>query len=233
MEIDFLLEEKKILSTQYIKLVYKKDFDKITIKKDHVKYTDLSCKEIFDKDIIIRVSFKNFKNDYVFNLSNILIKAKEIVLIGILNDPLGIYNQGYIDNFKLLTDKKERIKWYELNDKQKYYYLRGCGLLSGVRETIDNRESIITIDLSKVKTDLDVYYEIGKAFFTSYGYFGTEFHSFRDCLYNINELLRKQEFIPTLKIKGAKSFEKNFSDNILYSDFYEEFKKSGFAIVNN
>lgn len=235
MEIKILLEEKILLSTKYIRLIYKKDFDKIVIKRDDFKSINLQFVNIINKDLIIRVTFKglkDFKNDYIFNISDILIKTNEIFLIGILNDSIGIYNQGYIDNFKLLTDKKEKIKWYELNDKQKYYYLRGCVLLSGVRENIDNMNSVITIDLSKAKTDLDVYYEIGKAFFNSYGYFGTEFHSFRDCLISINSSLKKREKMPILKLKGYKNFEKYFVDNILFDDFYQEFTKRGFEIIN-
>ncbi|MDV7697655.1 hypothetical protein N6B72_12050 [Chryseobacterium soli] len=233
MKIEFLLEEKTLLSTKYIKLISKKDFDKIVIKRNDIKSTNLQFGEISQKNLIIRVSFKTFKNDYIFNVSDILIKTSEIVLLGILNDPLGIYNQGYIDNFKLLSDKKEKINWYELNDKQKYYYLRGCYLLNGVKETIDNIDSTIIIDLSKVRTDLDVYYEIGKSFFDSYGYFGTEFHSFRDCLVSVIGSIKKREKMPILKIKGYRSFEKYFANNILFNDFYEMFKRVGFEIDNS
>ncbi|KFF08557.1 hypothetical protein IW15_22700 [Chryseobacterium soli] len=233
MKIEFLLEEKTLLSTKYIKLISKKDFDKIVIKRNDIKSTNLQFGEISQKDLIIRVSFKTFKNDYIFNVSDILIKTSEIVLLGILNDPLGIYNQGYIDNFKLISDKKEKINWYELNDKQKYYYLRGCYLLNGVKETIDNIDSTIIIDLSKVRTDLDVYYEIGKSFFDSYGYFGTEFHSFRDCLVSVIGSIKKREKMPILKIKGYRSFEKYFANNILFNDFYEMFKRVGFEIDNS
>jgi len=236
MEINFLLQEKTLLSTKYIKLIRKKDFDKIIIKKDDIKSANLQFAEISKQNLIIRVIFrglKDFKNDYFFNVSDILLKTREIVLTGILDDPLWIYKQGYIDNFKLLTEKKEKIKWYELNDKQKYYYLRGCVLLNGVKETIDNMNPVIVIDLSKARTDLDVYYEIGKAFFNSYGYFGTEFHSFRDCLISIDESMRKREKMPVLKIKGFKNFEKYFSGNVLFGDFYEEFTKIGFEIQNS
>ncbi|AKK73618.1 hypothetical protein OK18_14325 [Chryseobacterium gallinarum] len=236
MEINFVLEEKVLLITKYIKLIRKKDFDKIVVKRGDIKSINLQFGEISKRDIVIRVSFKGlktFKNDYYFNVLDILIKNREIILTGILDDPLWIYNQGYIDNFKLLTDKKEKIKWYELNDKQKYYYLRGCYFLGGLRKSIDNMNPIIEIDFSKVRTDLDVYYEIGKAFFNSYGYFGTEFHSFRDCLINIDESMRKREKMPVLKIKEFKNFEKYFSYNILFDDFYNEFKASGFEIENS
>ncbi|KFF73242.1 hypothetical protein HX13_21725 [Chryseobacterium sp. P1-3] len=195
MEINFVLEEKVLFTTKYIKLIRKKDFDKIVVKRDDIKSINLQFGEISKQDIVIRVSFKGlktFKNDYYFNALDILIKNREIILTGVLDDPLWIYNQGYIDNFKLLTDKKEKIKWYELNDKQKYYYLRGCFLLNGVRETIDNTNPIIEIDFSKVRTDLDVYYEIGKAFFNSYGYFGTEINSFIDCLISISASIKKK-----------------------------------------
>ncbi|WPO84295.1 hypothetical protein SD427_08155 [Chryseobacterium sp. JJR-5R] len=235
MEIKFLLNDNILLSTKYIKVITKKDFDKIIIIKNDIKYANLQFRDILNKDIIIRLDFKgikSFKNDYFFNVSNLLIKTKEIIISGILNDPLGIYNQGYLDNFKLLTDKKERIKWYELNSKQKYYYLRGCALLSGVRENIDNENPIIIIDLSNAKIDLDVYYEIGKAFFKSYGYFGTEFHSFRDCLINIIKFLKKKEKMPLLRIKGFKNFEEYFLDSDLFNDFYEKFTNVGFEIEN-
>ncbi|WP_126650261.1 hypothetical protein [Chryseobacterium aureum] len=232
MKIEFLLEEHLLLTTSYIKLVYKKDFDKIIIQREHIKFINLQFGKLLQKDLIIRVSFKTFKNDYAFNASDITINTKEIIISGILNDPLGIYNQGYIDNFKLLTDQKGKIKWYDLNDKQKYYYLRGCVLLGGVKENIDNKNSTIIIDLSNVQIDLDVYYEIGKSFFTSFGYFGTEFHSFRDCLVSIKESLNQRENMPILKIKGYKNFEKNFSNNILFSDFYEKFTNVGFKIEN-
>ncbi len=67
MEINFLLEEKTLLSAKYIKLIGKKDFDKIIIKRDDIKYANLSFTEISKKDLIIRVNFKgckDFKNDY-------------------------------------------------------------------------------------------------------------------------------------------------------------------------
>lgn len=235
MEIKFLSEEKILLSTKYIKLIRKKDFDKIVVKRNDIKSINLQFGEISKQDIIIRVSFKGlktFKNDYYFNVSDILIKNREIVFIGVLDDPLWIYNQGYIDNFKLLTDKREKIKWYEFSDKQKYYYLRGCFLLNGVKETIDNTNPVIEINLSKVRTDLDVYYEIGKAFFNSYGYFGTEINSFIDCLYNIDKSLKRMDRMPVLKIKGYKNFEKYFLDKFLFNDFYNEFKISGFEVDN-
>ncbi|KFF08558.1 hypothetical protein N6B72_12055 [Chryseobacterium soli] len=233
MKIEFLLGEKTLLSTKYIKLTRKKGFDKTIIKRDDIKFINLQFGEISKQDIIIRVSFKTFKNDYSFNVSDISIKTQEIILTGTLDDPLWIYNQGYVDNFKLLTDKKEKIKWYELNNKQKYYYLRGCYLLNGVRETIDNINPIIILDLSKVKTDLDFYYEIGNAFFNSYGYFGTEINSFIDCLINISASIKKREKMPILKIKGYKNFKEYFSDNILFDDFYQEFTKRGYEIVNS
>nr|WP_314499700.1 hypothetical protein [uncultured Chryseobacterium sp.] len=232
MEINFLLEERKLLSTKYIKLIGKKDFDRIVIKNSDIKFLDLQCGVILSKDLIITISFKNYEKDYLFNVSDILIKTREIILTGILDDPLYQYDQGNIDNFKLLTYKREKIRWYELNDRQKYYYLRGCCLLNGVKETIDNMNPVIIIDLSKATTDLDVYYEIGKAFFKSYGYFGTEFHSFRDCLITINESMKKREKMLVLKIKGYKNFEKNFLGNILYEDFYKELTISGFKIEN-
>ncbi|WP_133121697.1 hypothetical protein [Chryseobacterium sp. PMSZPI] len=236
MEIKFLSGEKSLLTTKYIKLIRKKDFDKIIIKRDDIKSINLQFGEISKQNIIIRVLFeglKTFKNDYFFNVSDILIKNREIILAGILNDPLWIYNQGYIDNFKLLTDKKEKIKWYGLNDKQKYYYLRGCFLLNGIRESIDNTNSIIEIDLSKVRIDLDVYYEIGKAFFNSYGYFGTEINSFIDCLISISASIKKRKKMPILKVKGHNNFVKYFSDNILFDDIYQEFTKRGYEIINS
>ncbi|WP_288447471.1 hypothetical protein [uncultured Chryseobacterium sp.] len=233
MEIKILKEEKTLLLTKYIKLIDKKDFVEIIIKRNDIKSINPQFEEISNIDLIIRVFFKTFKNDYFFNISNVLIKDREVILIGILDDPLGIYNQGYIDNFKLLSDKKEKIKWYELNVKQKYYYLRGCFLLNGIRENIDNTNPIIEIDLSKAKIDLDVYYEIGKALFNSYGYFGTEINSFIDCLISISASMKKREKMPTLEIKGYNSFEKCFSNNILFENFYEEFTKRGYKIINS
>lgn len=232
MKIEFLLGEKILLSTKYIKLIRRKYFDKIIIKKGDIKLINLQLGELSKRSIIFRVSFKSFKNNYSFNITDVLIKNREIILTGFLDDPLWIYNQGYIDNFKLLTDKKEKIKWYELNDKQKYYYLRGCYLLNGIRESIDNINPVIIIDMSKVKTDLDFYYEIGNAFFYSYGYFGTEINSFIDCLINISMSIKKKDKMPVLQIKGYKNFEKYFSDNILFDDFYQEFTKRGYEIVN-
>ncbi|MEJ5051565.1 barstar family protein [Chryseobacterium culicis] len=233
MEIKFLLKEKILLKTKYIKLINKKDFDKIMINKQDIKHINLQFGEIYKQDIIIRVSFRTFTNDYIFNISDIFNNNRTITLIGSLNDPLGIYNQGYIDNFKLITDKKGKIDWYELNNKQKYYYLRGLALLSGVKEAIDNTNSIIIIDLSKVKTDLDVYYEVGKAFFNSYGYFGTEINSFIDCLCNIDESMKKREKMPILKIKGYSNFKKYFYNNNFYHDFYKELSTSNFEIINS
>lgn len=232
MKIEFLLGEKTLLSTKYIKLIRKKDLDKIIIKKGDIKLINLQFGELSKKSIILRVSFKSFESNYSFNISDILIKNREIILTGFLDDPLWIYNQGYIDNFKLLTDKKEKIKWYELNDKQKYYYLRGCYLLNGIRESIDNMNPVIIIDMSKVKTDLDFYYEIGNAFFNSYGYFGTEINSFIDCLINISISIKERDKMPVLQIKGYKNFEKYFSDNIFFDDFYQEFTKRGYEIIN-
>jgi len=236
MKIEFILEEKILLTANYIKLIYKKDFNKIIIKKDHLKSVNLQFGVIFEKEVTIRVVFngvKSFKNDYIIKVSDILVKRSEIILLGILNDPFGMYHQGYIDNFKLLSDRKEKVNWYELNDKQKYYYLRGCVLLSGVRETIDNINSVITIDLSKVRTDLDVYYEIGKSFFNSYGYFGTEFHSFRNCLYSINKSMEKRGKMPILKIRGHSNFKKYFEGTVFYDDFYNEFTNNYFEIENS
>lgn len=233
MKIEFLLEEIVLLSAKYIKLINKKGFDKIVIKSNDIKRINILFNEILNRDLIIRVCFKSLKNDYIFNVSNVSLKTFEIILFGTLNNYWNSYDQGYIDNFKLLTEKRGQVKWYELNDKQKYLYLRGCNLLNGVRETIDNMNDIIIIDLSKVITDLDVYYEIGRAFFKSYGYFGTEINSFIDCLCNIDESLRRREKMPVLKIKGYKNFEKHFSNNILFIDFYDEFTKSGFKIENS
>ncbi|WP_294332316.1 hypothetical protein [uncultured Chryseobacterium sp.] len=225
MKIEFLLGEKTLLSTKYIKLIRKKDLDKIIIKKGDIKLINLQLGELSKKSIILRVSFKSFESNYSFNISDILIKNREIILTGFLDDPLWIYNQGYIDNFKLLTDKKEKIKWYELNDKQKYYYLRGCYLLNGIRESIDNMNPVIIIDMSKVKTDLDFYYEIGNAFFNSYGYFGTEINSFIDCLINISMSIKERDKMPVLQIKGYKNFEKYFSDNIFLMTFTKNLQK--------
>lgn len=229
MVIKILLEEKTLLITKYMRMNSKR----IIVKKTDIKFANLQCKMTMNNDLIVRVLFKNFQSDYIFNTSDILFKTSEIVLTGSLFDPLFLYNQGYVDNFKLLTDKKEKIKWYELNEKQKYNYLRGCCMLNGVRESIDNTDSVIIINLSKAKTDLDVYYEIGKSFFTSYGYFGTEFHSFRDCLISIDKSMKERETMPILKIKGYKNFKKYFVDNILFEDFYKEFETSGFKILNS
>ncbi|MPS64240.1 MAG: hypothetical protein DI622_01510 [Chryseobacterium sp.] len=231
MKIELILEEKVLLLTSYIRLINTKN--KITIKKDDIKFANVEFSSILNKDVTIRIIFKTFKRVYVFSLSDIIIKTNEIILLGTLNDPLGLYDQGYVNNFKLLSDKKEKIEWYELNEKQKYYYLRGSALLYGVRKDIDNSNSTIVIDFLNVKSDLDVYYEIGKSFFKSYGYFGTEFHSFRDCLANIHESIKKRKKIPIIKIKGYRNFKKNFEKNILFEDFYNEFKNNGFEVMND
>ncbi|MEN4762894.1 hypothetical protein ABEG63_21440 [Chryseobacterium sp. C39-AII1] len=233
MKIEFFLHEKVLFTTSYIKLIHRQEFDQIIIQSSSIKSINLKFGEIVDKDLTIKIHYKSFKSNYIFNVSDIFIKTKEIVLSGLLNDPLGIYNQNYIDNFKLLTEKKDKIQWYELNYKQKYYYLRGCVLLNGVKEDIDNKNSTIIIDLSKVKIDLDVYYEIGKAFFKSYGYFGTEINSFVDCLYSIQESMKNRDKMPVLKIKGDLNFKKYFESNILYNDFYKEFKQSNFEIIKS
>ena len=44
--------------------------------------------------------------------------------------------------------------------------------------------------------------------------------------------MKKREKMPVLKIKGYKNFEKNFSNNILFTDFYEKFTNVGFKIEN-
>ncbi|GEM_PF-3074026 len=232
MKIELLLENKILLSAKYIKLKNGNGLDKILIKKIDIKSINLQCVGTLNKDVTVSVSFKNIKIDYILTLSDLIINTNEIWLIGVLKDPLGRYHQGYIDNFKLISDKKEKIRWYELNNKQKYYYLRGCYLLKGLKEAIDNTNDTIIIDLSRVITDLDVYYEIGKAFFKSYGYFGTEINSFLDCLCNIDESLSRKEKLPTLKIKGSKNFKKHFYDHILLNTFYEEFNGRGFEIQN-
>ncbi|WPO84296.1 barstar family protein [Chryseobacterium sp. JJR-5R] len=232
MKIEFLFEEKTLLSAKYIKLITKEDFVRIVVKKEDIKSVNFQFGNILDKDLDVTISFKSFKSNYIFNISDILFKTNEIILIGVLVDSLYLYDQGYIDNFKLLTDNKEKINWYELNKKQKYYYLRGCYFLGGLKKTIENRKPIITVDLSKVKTDLDVYYELGKAFFKSYGYFGTELDSFVDCLINISTSIKDEKTIFILKIKGYENFKKNFSDNILSEIFYEKFTNIGFKIEN-
>ncbi|WPO81903.1 barstar family protein [Chryseobacterium sp. JJR-5R] len=232
MKIEFLFEEKTLLSAKYIKLITKEDFVRIVVKKEDIKSVNFQFGNILDKDLDVTISFKSFKSNYIFNISDILFKTNEIILIGVLVDASYLYDQGYIDNFKLLTDNKEKINWYELNKKQKYYYLRGCYFLGGLKKTIENRKPIITVDLSKVKTDLDVYYELGKAFFKSYGYFGTELDSFVDCLINISTSIKDEKTIFILKIKGYENFKKNFSDNILSEIFYEKFTNIGFKIEN-
>lgn len=232
MKIEFLFEEKTLLSAKYIKLITKKDFVRIIVKKEDIKSVNFQFGNILSKDLDVTISFKSFKSNYIFNISDILFKTNEIILIGVLVDSLYLYDQGYIDNFKLLTDNKEKINWYELNKKQKYYYLRGCYFLGGLKKTIENRKPIITVDLSKVKTDLDVYYELGKVFFKSYGYFGTELDSFVDCLINISTSIKNEKTVFILKIKGYENFKKNFSDNILLEIFYEKFTNIGFKIEN-
>lgn len=232
MKIEFLFEEKTLLSAKYIKLITKEDFVRIVVKKEDIKSVNFQFGNILDKDLDVTISFKSFKSNYIFNISDILFKTNEIILIGVLVDASYLYDQGYIDNFKLLTDNKEKINWYELNKKQKYYYLRGCYFLGGLKKTIENRKPIITVDLSKVKTDLDVYYELGKAFFKSHGYFGTELDSFVDCLINISTSIKDEKTVFILKIKGYENFKKNFSDNILSEIFYEKFTNIGFKIEN-
>lgn len=232
MKIEFIIENKILLSTKYIKLLHEKSFDKVIIIKNDIRSIDLQCRNVFNKNLTIRTSYKNYNNNYIFKIDDILMKTNQLILIGNLDDSLSIYEQGYIDNFKLLTDQKGKINWYELNDNQKYFYLRGCYLLGGVKEYIDNINPIITIDLSKAKTDFDVFYEIGRSFFKSYGYFGTEINSFIDCLCNIDESMKKRETMPILQIKGYLNFKKYFEKNTFYDDFYNEFNTSGFTIVN-
>jgi len=230
MKIEFLLGEKILLSTKYIKLITKKDFVKIIIKKEDIKFADFQFGKILNRELDIRICFKSFKSEYIFNISDVLFKTNEVILLGVHVDSLYLYDQGYIDNFKLLTDKKEKINWYQLNKKQKYYYLRGCYFLGGLKKTIENRKPAVVVDLSNVKIDLDVYYELGKAFFKSYGYFGTELDSFVDCLINISKSIKNEKHVFILKIKGYENFKKNFSDNILSEIFYEKFTNIGFKI---
>lgn len=232
MKIEFIIENEILLSTKYIKLLHEKSFDKIIIINNDINFSKLQCRDVFNKNLTIKTSYKNYNNSNFFNIHDILIKTNELVLIGVFDDSLNIYEQGYIDNFKLLTDKKGKINWYKLNENQKYFYLRGCYLLGGVKEYIDNINPFITIDLSKAKTDLDVFYEIGKSFFKSDGYFGTEINSFIDCLCNIDESMKKKEMMPVLQIKGHLNFKKYFGNNILYNDFYNEFNTSGFTVIN-
>lgn len=232
MKIEFILENEILLSAKYIKLLHEQNIDKVIIIKNDIISVNLQCRNVLKKDLIITISYKNYSNSYKFKIDDILVKTNQLILVGDLNNSLNTYEQGYIDNFKLLTDNKGKISWYELNDKQKYFYLRGCYLLGGVKESIDNMNLIITIDLSEVKTDLDVFYEIGRSFFKSNGYFGTEINSFIDCLCNIDESMKKREKMPVLQIKGHSNFKKYFENETFYNDFYNEFKISGFKIIN-
>ncbi|WP_294307388.1 hypothetical protein [uncultured Chryseobacterium sp.] len=108
MKIEFLLGEKTLLSTKYIKLIRKKDLDKIIIKKGDIKLINLQLGELSKKSIILRVSFKSFESNYSFNISDILIKNREIILTGFLDDPLWIIIRDILIISSFLRIRKKK-----------------------------------------------------------------------------------------------------------------------------
>jgi hypothetical protein len=224
MEIYFFLEDQMILAVNYFKMINHEESDEIIINKENILYFGLSNPLIINNDLKINISFKNFNSQYVFHVSDVLININEIQIMGSMIDPLKIFDQGYLDNFKLLTDNNEQIKWYDLNTKQKYYYLRGCYLLSGIKDSLDDVISVgIQIDFSKVRTELDFYYEVSTAFFGEYGYFGTEINSFLDCLYSIGVFIRSKEKPLILNILGYENFSHFLKNTSIFKTFFEEF----------
>ncbi len=221
------------MALNYFKVETLNDFNKIIIKKkDIVNSNFLSNHMIINNDIIINVSFKSFNSQYTFQVSEILINIDEIIILGLMIDPLRIFHQGYLDNFKLLEDNNGIVSWYALSIEQKYYYLRGCYFLSGIKNSIDSIKSkTIQIDFSNVHIELDIYYEIGRAFFGLNGYFGTEINSFLDCLYEIGASIKELKEPIILKINGTENFRKNFFNSEIFIVFYEEFGKRNFNLM--
>jgi hypothetical protein len=103
----------------------------------------------------------------------------------IINEYNDEYRQGVVDVFNLWQDEKN-IDWVGLpvNSSLKKDYIFACLVYSGVSNRLNEQDSY-SFDMGLVKEENDFFYLAGKEFIGEKGYFGHDFHAFKDCLLTV------------------------------------------------
>ncbi|MGE7777032.1 hypothetical protein ACQKLP_20095 [Chitinophaga sp. NPDC101104] len=139
------------------------------------------------------------------------------------------YSQGEVDVFKSWQDGHE-IKFNSLHVSsiQKLDYIGASLYYSGLsKEIIDSNEFLI--DLSVVKVEIDLFYTIAYSLVGERGYFGHDFHTFRDCLLEVYIGSGFNKGI-SIKFKGRSCLTSS-EVNLLLDDIAREFSKYGFNVL--
>lgn len=95
------------------------------------------------------------------------------------------YMQGEIDSFNI-WQKGEVFDWFNLpiNSPLKLDYIGACMIYSGLSTKMNEKE-IFYFDISLVKEERDFFYLASLEFVGDRGYFGHDFHTYKDCLLEI------------------------------------------------
>ena len=71
-----------------------------------------------------------------------------------------------------------------MNSTLKADYIFACLIYSGVSSEIIEQDSYV-FDIGLIKEERDFFYMAGKQFVGERGYFGHDFHAFKDCLLSV------------------------------------------------
>jgi hypothetical protein len=118
------------------------------------------------------------------------------------------YRQGEVDIF-YNWQRGQSFDWFRqtINSSLKLDYISACMAYSGLPTQISDKE-LFHFDLSLIKEERDFYYLASLELVGDRGYFGHDFHTFRDCLL---ELYNHNGFFYGKKIEFTNSIH---SDNI-------------------
>jgi len=128
------------------------------------------------------------------------------------------YRQGIVDVFND-WQKGLLFNWFnkQIDSGLKLDYISACMIYSGLPTKIVDKE-VYQLDLSLIKEERDFYYLASLELLGDRGYFGHDFHTFRDCLL---EIYNHNDFFHDKKIKFINSIH---PQNDELSDLFEKIR---------
>ena len=156
--------------------------------------------------------------------------------VEIFNNQLNPFNQSYLDIF-YKWEKGIKTDWKLMKStRNKETWIRCCNILNGVVDSIKIDKNYV-IDGNLVKHPIDFHCLFGELFLGENGYFGSDYHSFKDCLTQTSLKSNSNKIDSEIEILNYNTLDltiSKFDNYIGYVDaIFNELELSGFKIVKN
>ncbi|RAI97666.1 hypothetical protein LX64_04969 [Chitinophaga skermanii] len=181
--------------------------------------------EVINREKIREIASFNFQIE-ITNTIELENNVSGWFIDGAISEVSKPYYQPHVD-ILMQWQNGESIDWYSLNSDSKSNYLAACFFYSGLDFRLKKKKEFV-IDMSKIKEESDIIYELSQEMLENRGYMGKELFTLIDCFYLMND--RKLNENIQIKLlnsalidkKLGQSFVNLISRNLLEAGFQVE-----------